>query len=72
MECLMSKKSENWDVKSQKKKETQIRETVKMPCTIYNNTKTASKKKGKNEGKNKVCPISKKSRKKTQNVCPRN
>jgi len=67
MGCLISKKSENLDVKSQKKKETQIRETVKMPCTIYNNTKTASKKKGENEGKYKGCPISKKSRKKTQN-----
>jgi len=53
-----------------KKKETQIRETVKMPCTIYNNTKTASKKKGENEGKYKGCPISKKSGKKTQNDVP--
>jgi len=40
-----------WDVKSQKIKETQIRETMRMPCNKHNNTKIASQKRGKMGGK---------------------
>ena len=60
-------------------RETQIRETMKMPCTTYNNAKIKSQKKGLNKEKSnppsvfnknstlKGCPISKRSRKKTPN-----
>jgi len=48
------KNRKNWDVKSQKRIETQVRETMKMPYTVYNNTKIASKKKGKNWGKKRM------------------
>jgi len=35
---------------SKKMKEPQIREMLKIPCTTYNNTKMASKKRGKMGG----------------------
>jgi len=35
-------------------KEPQIRETMKMPCTTYNNKKIASKKKEKMGGKKRM------------------
>ena len=49
--CPISKK---WDVKSQEMKKTQIRETMKMPCTPYNNNKTCIQKKRKNGGEKNV------------------
>jgi len=59
MGCPISKKIEKMTSKVAKMKETQIMETMKMPCITYNNTKIATKK-GKNEKKKHRCPISKK------------
>ena len=62
----LKKNRENWDVTSSKMKETQIRETMEMPCTAYNNTKMQSQKKWKNGGKKNVVK-----RLKMTHVCPK-
>ena len=72
-----SEKRRKWDVQSQNNREMgcKVAKNERSPdqgddedaCTTCNNTKMESKIKGEIEGEKKGCPISKNSRKKTQN-----